>query len=209
MDTNGQTPGIPTSNDSSAASRTQNHSPSLSGQEAIASGNEPLVILQINVEGWTVAKQELIQKMTCEMKVTVVLIQETHRTMTDQLKLFGLTLASHIPREHHGIATFVRSSISFSLVGYSNAGEPTQWITITINAICISNIYHPPSAVLNVSLLPSASYQCIISGDFNCRHENWVNQNPMKMATFWLTGPAPITYTLRSETNWPHSNQQD
>jgi len=30
MDTNGQTPGIPTSNDSSAASHTQNHSPSLS-----------------------------------------------------------------------------------------------------------------------------------------------------------------------------------
>ena len=55
MDTNGQTPGIPTSNDSSAASRTQNHSPSLSGREAIASGDEPLVILQINVEGWTAA----------------------------------------------------------------------------------------------------------------------------------------------------------
>ena len=173
IDTNGQTPGFPTSNDSSAASRTQNHSPSLSGREAIASGDEPLVILQINVEGWTAAQRELVQKMTREMKVTVVLIQEKHQTMTDQLKLFGFTLAGHIPREHHGIATFVRSSISFSLVGYSNAGEPTQWITITINGICISNVYHPPPAVLNVSLLRSDSDQCIIPGDFNCLHENW------------------------------------
>jgi len=56
MNTNGQTPGIPTSNDSSVASRTQNHSPSLSGREAVASGNELLIILQINVEGWTAAK---------------------------------------------------------------------------------------------------------------------------------------------------------
>ena len=123
MNTNGQTPGIPTSNDSSVASCTQNHSPSLSGREAVASGNELLIILQINVEGWTAAKWDLIQKMTREMKVTVVLIQETHQTMTDQLKLYGFTLAGHIPREHHGIATFVRSFISFSLVGYSNAGE--------------------------------------------------------------------------------------
>jgi len=51
MDTNGQTLGIPTSNDSSAASRTQNHSLSLSGREGIASGDEPFVNLQKNVEG--------------------------------------------------------------------------------------------------------------------------------------------------------------
>ena len=106
MDTNGQTPGIPTSKEY-AASCTQNHSPSLSGREAIASADELLVILQLNVEGWTAAKRELIQTMTCEMKVTVVLIQETHKTMTDQLKLYRFTLAGHIPREHHGIATFV------------------------------------------------------------------------------------------------------
>ena len=168
MDANNQTPGIPTSNDSSAANLTQNHKPSLSGRDAIASGDKPLVILQINVEGWTAANRELIQKMTREMKVTLVLFQEMHQTMNDQLKLYGFTLAGHIPKEHHGIDTFVRFSIWFTLIAYSNAGEPTQWITITINGICISNVYHPPPAVLNVSLLPSASGQCIISGNFNC-----------------------------------------
>jgi len=128
MDTHGQTTGIPTSSDSSTASCTQNHSPSLSGRDAHASGDEPLVILQINVKGWTDAKRELIHKMTREMKVTVVLIHETRQTMTDQLKLYGFTLVGHIPREHHGITTFARSSISFWLVGYSDAGESIQWI---------------------------------------------------------------------------------
>jgi len=94
--------------------------------------------------------------------------------MTDQLKLYGLTLAGHIPKEHHGIDTFVRSCISFTLVGYSNAGEPTQWVTITINGICISNVYHPPPAVLNVSLLPSTSDQCIIS---------WISIADMKIGS--------------------------
>jgi len=107
----------------------------------------------------------------------------------------------HIPREHHGIATFVRSSILSSLVGYSDVGEPTQWITITINGICISNVYQPPPAVFNVSLLPSASDQCIISGDFNCQHENWgypdSNQNGNLLADWSCTNNLQ---TLRSET---------
>jgi len=94
----------------------------------------------------------------------------------------------HIPTEYHGIATCVRFSISFSLVGYSNAGEPTQWITITINGVCISNVYHTSPDVLNVSLMPSASDQCITSRDFNCRYENWgypdSNQNG-KLLTDW------------------------
>jgi len=78
MDIHGQIAGIPASNDSSTASCTQNHSPSFSGREALASGDEPLVILQINVEGLTAAKRELI-----EIKATVALIQETHQTMID------------------------------------------------------------------------------------------------------------------------------
>ena len=172
MDTHGQTTGIPTSSDSSAASCPQNHIPSLSGREAHASGDEPLVILQINVKGWTAAKRELIHKMTREMKVTVVLIHETRQTMTDQLMLYGFTLVGHIPREHHSITTFARSSISFLLVGYSNAGESIQSITIIINGIRISNVYHPLPRILNISLLPSVSDQCIISGNFNSGHEN-------------------------------------
>jgi len=177
-----------------------------------------LVILQINVEGWTAAKRELIQKMTREMKVTVVLVQETHQTMTDQLKLYGFTLAGHIPSEHHGIATFVRSSILFSLVGYSNAGEPNQWITITINGICISNVYHPPPAFLNVSLLPSASDQCIISGDFNCRHENWgyqdSNQNGNRLADWSCTNNLHTLYDPKQPASsqsarWNSGTNQD
>jgi len=54
---------------------------------------------------WTAAKQEIIQKMARERKATAVLIQETHQTMTDQLKIHGFTVADHIPSEHHGIAS--------------------------------------------------------------------------------------------------------
>jgi len=54
-----------------------------------------------------------------EREATGMLIQETYQTMTDQLNFFGFTLVDHIPSEHHAIAIFVQSSISFSLVGYT------------------------------------------------------------------------------------------
>jgi len=70
------------------------------------------------------AKRERIQKMAREMKITAVLIHETHQTMTDQLKLHGFTLADHIQSKHHGFTTIVRSFISFSLVGNTQGNLP-------------------------------------------------------------------------------------
>ena len=64
--------------------------------------------------------------------------------------------------------------------------------------ICFSNVYHPPPAVLNVSLLSSASDQCITSGDFNCRHENWgypdSNQNDNLLADWSCTNNPHTLY---------------
>ena len=103
----------------------------------------------------------------------VVLVQETHQTDSDKLKLYGYTLADFIPSAHHGIATFIRNSVPFLHVGSSGEDEPTQWSIIEINNIQVVNLYHPPSSALDTSCLPAVSSQFIIAGDFNCRHETW------------------------------------
>ena len=103
----------------------------------------------------------------------VVLVQETHQTDSDKLKLYGYTLADFIPSAHHGIATFIRNSVPFVHVGSSGEDEPTQWSIIEINNIQVVNLYHPPSSALDTSCLPAVSSQFIIAGDFNCRHETW------------------------------------
>ena len=154
-------------------SRRATLNPSFSGREFSDSGRDPLRILQLNVEGWSTAKCEILQSLISEKRVNVVLLQETHQLDDSQLKLHGFTLADYIPSAHHGIATFVSNALSFAHVANSEEDCLTQWTTIAIAEVHVSNVYHPPAAVLDSSRLPAVSDQFIISGDFNCRHEIW------------------------------------
>ena len=137
------------------------------------SGKKPLNILQINVEGWTTAKREVLQQLVAEKSCTAVLVQETHQTNSDKLKLYGYTLADFVPSAHHGIATFIRNTVPFVHVARSDEDDLTQWIATEIDNIQVVNLYHPPPLILDISHLPTPSPQFIIAGDFNCRHESW------------------------------------
>ena len=68
---------------------------------------DALIVMQLNVKGWTFAKHKILQNLTVERSCLMVLIQETHKTDKIQLKLDGYVLADFIPSKHHGIATFV------------------------------------------------------------------------------------------------------
>ena len=137
-------------------------------------------ILQINIEGWTSPKKEILQKIAIEKNLMVMLVQETHQNNPQNLKLSGFVRANHIPHAHHGIVTFVRNSISFTNTGCSVENSPTQWTSIEINNTQIINIYHPPTAELDTLQLPDTKPTCIISGDFNCRHKIWGYSNSDK-----------------------------
>ena len=69
---------------------------------------ESLVILQINVEGLTIAKLDVLEQIAIKNKATVVLLQETHKENNATLKLPGFTLAGHTKSKHHGLATFIQ-----------------------------------------------------------------------------------------------------
>ena len=74
--------------------------------------NQGLSVLQLNAEGLTNAKLEVIRQLADSNQVAVVLLQEAHRTTDDNLKLPGFLLAGSIPSKHHGMATFVRTGRS-------------------------------------------------------------------------------------------------
>ena len=78
--------------------------------------NQGLSVLQLNAEGLTNAKLEVIRQLADSNQVPVVLLQETHRTTDDNLKLPGFLLAGSISSKHHGMATFVRTGITWSAV---------------------------------------------------------------------------------------------
>ena len=75
-----------------------------------------LSVLQLNAEGLTNAKLEVIRQLADSNQMAVVLLQETHRTTDDNLKLPGFLLAGSIPSKHHDMATFVRTGITWSAV---------------------------------------------------------------------------------------------
>ena len=119
------------------------------------------------------AKREIIQYIASDNKATITLLQKTHQTSSNKLKLCGYTLADWIPHQGHGIATFVQATTSFTHDGKSFEDNPTERSTISINNINITNLYHLPTVTMDTSNLPPVSAASVISGDFNCHHENW------------------------------------
>ena len=55
----------------------------------------------------TIAKLDILEKITIKNKATVVL-QETHKENNTNLKLPSFTLASNTKSKHHGLATFIQ-----------------------------------------------------------------------------------------------------
>ncbi|KAJ8353386.1 hypothetical protein SKAU_G00209530 [Synaphobranchus kaupii] len=75
--------------------------------------NEGLSVLQLNVKGLTTTKIEVIRHLTDSNKVAAVLLQETHWVSDDNLKLPGFLLAGSIHSKQYGMATFVRTGLSW------------------------------------------------------------------------------------------------
>ena len=70
-----------------------------------------LALLQLNVEGLTTAKINILEQIVSKNNVTVITLQETHQENKNILRVPGYTLAGHTASKHHGIATFVRKDM--------------------------------------------------------------------------------------------------
>jgi len=72
-------------------------------------------------------------------------------------------------------ASFVRSGTPTTLINESpkTGKSETQWNTIEVNGIHISNVYHSPSAQLGINNLPKPNGPTIITCNFNCAHSTW------------------------------------
>ena len=91
-----------------------------------------LSVFQLHAEGLTNAKLEVIRQLADSNQVDVVLLQETHRTTDDNLKLPGFLLAGSIPSKHHGMATFVKTGITWSAVKRSPPDSNIEWLVTEV-----------------------------------------------------------------------------
>ena len=144
-------------------------------------------VLQLNAEGLTNAKLEVIRELADSNLVAVVLLQETHRTTDDNLKLPGFLLAVSIPSKQHGMATFVRIGLTWSAVKRSPPDSNIERLVTEVQEITILNVYKPQPSELYTTSLPSVSAPAIYAGDFNCQHRDWVINRLQKTVRRWAT----------------------
>ena len=113
-----------------------------------------------------------IQKIAADNSISVILLQETHASSNEKIKIHSHLLIDSIHHPKHGIATLVRNDLPASIINRSREGSETEWITISINGeISITNIYKPSNAPFDPP--PRYEHPAIYSGDFNCHHTSW------------------------------------
>ncbi|KAI4829269.1 hypothetical protein KUCAC02_023323 [Chaenocephalus aceratus] len=135
--------------------------------------NRGLSVLQLNVEGLTTAKLEVLRHLANSNGAAVLLLQETHCTSDNILKIPGFHLAGSIYSKQHGVATFVRTEISWSASSQSPPGSNIEWLVTKIQETSVVNVYKPPPSELSTTSLPPITAPAIYAGDFNCQHTDW------------------------------------
>ena len=134
---------------------------------------EPLVVLQLNVEGLTRSKCDIIHHLADVHEVNVLLLQETHATNEEKLKIEGFETVAFTSSKHYGLATYIRDGLRAISIRKSSTDNLAEWIVSTVNGIDIVNIYKPPKVNLDIEALPYISTSSIVCGDFNSRHGSW------------------------------------
>ncbi|UYV68046.1 hypothetical protein LAZ67_5002899 [Cordylochernes scorpioides] len=131
-----------------------------------------LKILQLNVEGFTRAKGEIIEKIMREHKADVIALQETHTPENSKsaIRIPGYVIICSKPHPKFGLAIY----ITYKLREETKVlPETSHSIGIQINDLSIYNVYKPPSQLWIPTSLPSPQHPAIVLGDFNSHHTLW------------------------------------
>ena len=135
-----------------------------------------LRIYQLNVEGMSRAKGEIIAKTTRKHKVDVLLLQETHigDAINDtRLHINGFQLVAAVYHAKYGIATYVRCNLlNVSIISESSLND-VFIATIKVGDLTIMNVYKPPQVAWPTPALPTHSHPDVTAGDFNSHHSSW------------------------------------
>ena len=130
-------------------------------------------ILQLNIEGLTASKMNVLHHLAIQLEALVILLQETHCISTEKPVLSNYQLAGFSLSRKHGLATFVHERLKWTLYDQSPTTSETEWLCVDVDCYKIVNIYKPPPTRLQVSDLPVFTHPCLYSGDFNCPQVDW------------------------------------
>ena len=76
-------------------------------------------ILQLNIEGLTASKMNVLHHLATQLEAFVILLQETHCISAEKLVLSNYQLAGFSLSRKHGLATFVQERLKWTLYDQS------------------------------------------------------------------------------------------
>ena len=148
-------------------------------------------VRQINVEGLTKAKREVIQHLGQKHRAVGILLQETHLTKDEQFNIFRL--------QHHSWNTSPQTwYCHICTIGCTEWSRSTTMDGVTtINAYMLPNIHF--------THLPQYPHPAIYAGDFNCQNTLWRYRNNTTDGTMLNDWASNIELTLLYYNRQPNS----
>lgn len=136
------------------------------------------LLLQLNVEGISRAKSEVLTRLLEEEDVDIVVLQETHSDSLEDLKkrgiIYGYTIIAAESSRIHGIATYVKNSIvNDAQIVSSTQDDCIYTLTVCVHGVHITNVYKPPTIQWTQSVLQTFPHPAVYLGDLNSHHQEW------------------------------------
>ena len=126
-------------------------------------------VLQLNIEGLTASKTNVLRHLAVQYEALVILLKETHCIFADKLTIPGFALAGSSLSRKHGLATFVHDRLKWTRVDQSPSASETEWLCVDVDGYRIVNVYKPPPTRLQASDLPVFPHPVFYAGDFKCQ----------------------------------------
>lgn len=132
-------------------------------------------ITSLNIEGFSFAKEILLNSVCNKIECDVLVLQETHRGETrNRPKIDDMNLVLERPHDKYGSAIFCKPHITVTSAALT-CSDDIEILSIEIQSCIITSVYKPPNA--DFKFIEPSNFRNqvnkIIIGDFNCQSTSW------------------------------------
>ena len=149
-------------------------------------------ILQLNIEGLTASKMNVLHHLAMQSEALVILLQETHYTDAEKLVLPNYQLAGSSLSRKHGLATFVHERLRYTLLDQYLPTSEIEWLCVDVDGYKIVNVYKPPPTRLRTLDLPVFPHPVCTLAILTVVMLTGVTMTTVRTVSAWLDGQVLI-----------------
>lgn len=102
-------------------------------------------VITQNIEGFSMAKGELLTSLCKSQRCDVLCVQETHRDEASVTpKIPGMNLVIELPHPQYGSAIYTKPELVVESASYSHNNQ-IEILTIVVRNCTITSVYKPPN----------------------------------------------------------------